>query len=340
MKNFHLDLLRVTEAGAIAASEWVGRGNKEAADKAATDAMRDRLNRIDFIAEIAIGEGKKDGSFGLYEGEKVGISRTGRWHDSTTHPEIPDSELENMLKDGSWMNDPRWVNFEADYSIAIDPIEGTTPTAKGGYEAMSVIALGGKDAFFKTENFYMNKLAVGRSVVRVNPFGVGLNRSVEENVRCVAEALNKSVNHVTVCVLDRPRHEQLVEELRELGCRIKFIQDCDVTACIATCVEGSGIDLYLGVGGGPEAVIAAAAMKCMGGKFQAQLAENSGKLFSDSIFNIEDLAKGDVMFCATGITDGQLLKGVQFTSRGPVTHSIAMRSESGTIRRMTTDHGN
>jgi fructose-1,6-bisphosphatase/sedoheptulose 1,7-bisphosphatase-like protein len=329
MKNFHLDLVRVTEAGAISAAEWVGRGNKEAADKAATDAMRTRLNQMDFLAEIAIGEGKKDESFGLFEGELVGkpvqdyVGQTRLFNAGI----LPGTLEEKM-------------GHDVEYSIAVDPIEGTTPTAKGGYEAMSVIALGDHKAFFKTEAFYMKKLAVGPQVIRKNPYGIDLRRSVEENVAWVAGALDKSFQHVTVCVLDRPRHEGLVSKLRELGCRIKFISDCDVTACIATCVPNSGIDMYVSAGGSPEAVIAAAAMKCMGGKLQCQIADSNGEVVDDRVYEINDLAGGNVMFCATGITDGKLLKGVEFTGRGPVTHSIAMRSESGTIRRITTEHGN
>jgi fructose-1,6-bisphosphatase II len=314
MKNYHLDLIRATEAGAICAAEWVGRGEKEAADLAATEAIRDRLNKIDFRAVIAIGEGKKDESHGLYQGELVGIDR--------------------FLDDG----------FE--YSIAIDPIEGTTPTAKGGYEAMSVIALAGAGALYQTEIFYMDKLAVGPKVVefaQLANFDLSLTQEPEKNVKFVADALRKSPQHVTVCVLDRPRTKPLIEKLRKIGCRIKFISDCDVTACIATCVPDSGIDMYWSVGGAPEAVIAAAAMKCMGGKLQCRemcVGEDIVYPHNHRVMEIEDLVKGDCMFAATGITDGQLLKGVRFTSNGPVTSSIAMRSESGTIRRMITEHGN
>lgn len=310
MKNFHMDLIRVTETGAISAAEWVGRGNKEAADKAATEAMRERLNEIEFYAEVAIGEGKKDNSFGLFEGDEVGMYR------DCTHDTGPL------------------------YELAVDPIEGTTPTAKGGYEAMSVIAMATNGSFFKTDAFYMKKLAVGRHVTKKNPFNPDIRRSLEENVVWVAGALNKEVQHVTVCLLDRPRHEEDVYKLRRLGCRIMFIADCDVTACIASCVKGGGVDMYYGVGGAPEAVIAAAAMKCMRGKLQCQIADAQGKVLDDRVYEINDLAAGDVMFCATGITDGKLLKGVKFTEDGPITHSIAMRSQSGTIRREITEHGN
>lgn len=306
IKNYHLDLVRVTEAGAIAAADWVGRGNKEAADSEATNEMRDRLNSIDFSAEIAIGEGIKDDSYGLFEGEKIGLYK-----------------------------DDQDPSFE----IAVDPIEGTTPTAKGGYEAMSVIALGQKGAFYKTPCFYMSKLAVGpRTAKKVR---VSLENSVTTNVSLVAAALQKDIKRVTVCVLDRPRHSDIVEELRTIGCRVKFITDCDVSACIACCEYGSGIDMYVGTGGSPEAVIAAAAMKCMGGYLQCQeWDKDTGKSVVDApLLEIEDLAKGPVIFCATGITDGKLLKGVTYEN-GPVTHTLAMRSSSGTVRDITTKHGN
>ena len=333
MKNFHMDLIRVTEAGAISAAKWVGRGDKESADKEATDAMRSRLNQIDFAAEIAIGEGKKDESFGLYEGEWLGS-------------EFKDKDQTEVEEWG----DRRW---KPDYSIAIDPIEGTTPTAKGGYEAMSVIAMGERNALYKTESFYMNKIAVGPKVTETYGLNsnqktiIDLRNPASANVASVAAALKKSPQHVTVCVIDRDRTQPLVRELREIGCRIKFISDCDVTACIAACEEDSGIDMYWSVGGAPEAVIAACAMKCMGGFLQCQeyKKDDFGQDTdwvpeNDKLLHIEDLAAGEVMFAATGITDGKLLEGVRFTGRGPVTNSIAMRSGSGTIRRLVTEHGN
>lgn len=314
MKNFHLDLVRVTEAGAISAAEWVGRGNKEKADKAATDAMRSRLNGIDFCAEIAIGEGKKDESYGLFEGERVGFYAYARR-----------DEREN-------------TEFEPMYSIAIDPIEGTTPTAKGGYEAMSVIAMAGVNKFYKTECHYMEKFAVGPEVAS-SLMKVGLDVDPAVNITRIAPIIGKSLEHVTVCVLDRPRNKYLVKKFREVGCRIKFISDCDVTACIATCDPDSGIDVYWSIGGAPEAIISAAAMKCMGGMLQCREWDKE-EGFSDKILDINELAKGPTMFAATGITDGKLLEGVRFTKRGPETHSIAMRSESGTIREFKTRHGN
>lgn len=306
MKNHHLDIIRATEAAAISAAEWVGRGNKELADKAATDAMRSRLDDIDFRAQIAIGEGIKDGSFGLFEGDLVGN-----------------------------------VNGDAEYDIAVDPIEGTTPTAKGGYEAMAVLAMGNVGSLYKTETFYMDKIAVGQKVAAKAQ--IDLDNPASANVGMVAAALGKSPEHVTVCVLDRDRTKPLIEDLRKIGCRIKFISDCDVTACIATCVPDSGIDMYWSVGGAPEAVIAAAAMKCMGGFLQCKEVKKSDKgnlIHSSDSMHINDLAEGEVMFTATGITDGKFLKGVRFTSNGPITSSVSMRSESGTVRWLTTEHGN
>lgn len=316
MKNHHLDIIRATEAAAISAAEWVGRGNKELADKAATDAMRSRLDDIDFRAQIAIGEGIKDGSFGLFEGDLVGSAFC---------------DLRNNLDRPG----------DVEYDIAVDPIEGTTPTAKGGYEAMAVLAMGNVGSLYKTDVFYMDKIAVGPKVAAKAQ--IDLKNPASANVGMVAAALGKSPEHVTVCVLDRERTKPLVEELRKIGCRIKFISDCDVTACIATCVPDSGVDMYWSVGGTPEAVIAASAMKCMGGFLQCREVEKSDKgnlVHTSDSMHINDLAEGEVMFTATGITDGKFLKGVRFTSNGPVTSSVSMRSESGTVRWLTTEHGN
>lgn len=312
MDNFHLDLVRVTEAGAISAAEWVGRGDKQSADKAAVESMRERLNRLPFHAEIAIGEGKKDKSHGLFKGESVGELATGG---------LPQ------------------------YSIAVDPIEGTTPTAKGGYEAMSVIAMARRGNFFETECFYMNKLAVGpRAAAWAKSTGspFSLNDSIETTMKKLAEALGKPVSRLTACLLDRPRHDELVKRIRALGCKIKLIMDCDVSAGLAVCRPTSGIDITLGIGGAPEGVISAASLKCMGGFLQCQLYDKKGDdavLNDPKLLEIEDLAKGDVMFCATGITNGSLLRGVSFGER-LITYSVAMRSISGTVRWITTEHGN
>lgn len=315
MKHVHLDLVRVTEAAAIEASHFVGRGDKMAADKAATDAMRDRLNRIDFAGRVVIGEGEKDGAPGLFKGDIVGTD----WVtlDLSSKPSFPSK---GPL-----------------FDIAVDPLDGTTQTARGGNEAMSVIAVGNEGCLLDTGSWYMHKLAYGPAVAKSN---ISIFMSIQERVSLIADVLDKDVGKVTVCVLDRPRHANLLAELRQAGCRIKLIQDCDITAAIATAIPSSGIDAYMGIGGSPEGVIGAAALKCLGGGFLGMLCDKDGVVPDVVQLGMEDLAKGDVIFSATGVTDGSLLKGVRWTAAGPETHSITMRSESGTVRFINTTHGN
>jgi fructose-1,6-bisphosphatase II len=224
------------------------------------------------------------------------------------------------------------------YSIAVDPLDGTTQTSIGGNEAMSVIVVAEEGTLLDTESWYMHKLAYGPKVTEANKVDIRL--PISDNVKLVAEALNKDVERVTVCVLNRPRHDKLIKELRELRCRIKIIQDCDITASIATAIPDSGIDLYVGIGGSPEGVISAAALKCMSGGFQSILCEKDGSLIDNKRYLTNDLASGDVIFCSTGVTDGSLLKGVRWTANGPVTHTLTMRSKSGTCRWINTTHGN
>lgn len=308
MRNLNLEMVRVTEGAAIAAAAFVGCGDKIAADLAATEAMRERLAKIDFQGRVVIGEGKKDNAPGLFRGDKVG-------------------------KDLA----------ENEYDIAVDPLDGTTPTSKGGNEAMSVIAVGNKNAFLETEEWYMWKLAYGPTIVRnltkqechVELLS-GSDADLSHLINLLTKAANKHISKFTVCILDRPRHDSIITTLRKIGCRIKLIQDCDVSAAIATAMPESGIDVYLGIGGTPEGVLGAAALKCLGGCFQGKSCEQS-----NTIYTTEELAKGDVIFCATGVTDGSLLKGVRWTSSaGPITHSILMRSESGTVRFIQACHGN
>jgi fructose-1,6-bisphosphatase class II len=316
-KSLSLDLIRVTENAAIAAAHFVGRGDKHGADEAATKAMLNRLNTIDFSGEVVIGEGKKDDAPGLFKGNLVG-SPCLRADKKTLTPQ---------------------------FDIAVDPIEGTTPTAKGGYEAMSVIAVGNKGCLFSSEDFYMKKLAVGPHIAKNI-----LNRhqecliTVKDDLRMIVGTISSVCDiqpeKLTICILDRPRHDESIAELRELGCRIKLISDCDVSGAIATCVHDSGIDIYYGIGGAPEGVISAAALKCMRGYFQGMIVEKEGKPIDDKIYNMEDLAKDDVIFCATGITDGSLLRGVRFIDGKPHTNSVLMRSESGTVRWISAIHGN
>jgi fructose-1,6-bisphosphatase II len=305
-----MDLVRVTEAAAIAASAWIGTGAKELADKAATDAMRDRLNRIHFIARVVIGEGKKDDSYGLFSGETVG-----RWRDEP----------------------PSGAPV---YELCVDPIEGTRPTVHSGPEAISVLgAAEGAGSLLDTEDFYTLKLAYGPEIAAQTE--LSLEEPLESIVRRSARALGKPVDRLFVCILDRPRHHEMIEELRRLRVRIKLIQDCDVSGALATCRPESGVDLMYGVGGAPEAVIAACGIKCLGGRIQAQRVSNDGKPQPGTpIIDTDDLVKGDCVFAATGITNGSLLHGVRFTNRGAVTNSVFLRSRSGSVRWLTTEHGN
>lgn len=301
MRHINLDLVRCTEGGAIAASKWVGSGDKLAADEAATNALRSRLNKIDFKGKIIIGEGVKDESYGLYYGEEVG---------SGSSP---------------------------CYEIAVDPIEGTTPTVTSGPEAMSVLGIAEEGTMFFTEEFYMKKLAYGPKIA--SKVTLSLDDSLENTIKLVSLATDKEPNKVMVCILNRPRHNEAIAALRAMGVRIKLIQDCDVSGAIATCVEDSGIDLLYGIGGAPEAVITACAMKCLGGSLLSQICKKDGSE-KGPVLSINDLVGGECAFAGTGITDGSLLNGVKWTKHGPQTHSVFMRSESGTVRFVETRHGN
>lgn len=308
MREISLDLVRVTEAAAIAASRWIGTGDKESADKAATEAMRERLNHMDFAAKIVIGEGKKDASSGLFEGEWVGkkaVANTSR---------------------------------ASSYELAVDPIDGTRPTVTSGPEAMSVIAVSGQGSLFSTPEFYMNKLAYGPDIASKTE--LDLKEPLSKTIERVARATGKAISSIVVCLLDRPRHEKMILELRKIGVRIKLIQDCDISGAIACCLPESGIDLLAGIGGAPEGVITACAMKCLGGGFKAQVVRKDLTFIDSKIYATHDLVRGPAAFAATGVTNGSLLRGVRFTTRGPVTHSVFMRSESGTVRWLTVYHGN
>ena len=301
MKHTQLDLVRTTEAGAIAASYWIGSGDKENADKAAVDAMKKRLNNSNSQYIVVIGEGKKDKSYGIFNGEIYGAK---------------DAEA---------------------YDLAVDPIEGTRPTSIGGPEAMSVIGTAGLNCLFATEEFYMNKLAYGPSICK--HIKLNIKNPIEINVKNAACVLSKKVEQMMVCMLDRPRHSEAIKSLRSMGVRIKLIQDCDVSGAIATCLDDRGIDIFYGIGGSPECVIAACAIKCLQGDIQAQIADING-VTNEHVYELNDLVKGHCTFAATGITNGSLLEGIRFTKCGPVTNSVFMRSESGTVRWLKTYHGN
>ncbi len=308
-RNLAFDLARVTEAAALAAGRWVGRGDKEAADQAAVDAMRLVLNNIDMDGIVVIGEGEKDEAPMLFNGEQLGTG---------VPPEV---------------------------DIAVDPIDGTTLTAKGLPGALAVVALAERGTMYNPSHLvYMNKIAVGPEARDM----IDINASVKVNIRRVARALRKEPRDITVMVLDRPRHAQLISEIRATGARILLISDGDVAAAIATAQEDSGVDMMMGIGGSPEAVIAAAALKCMGGDMQCKLWPRNDDerdlaiqegIDLDRVLTIDDLVQGDnVFFAATGITSGALLRGVRYFGGGATTQSLVMRSRSGTIRMINSRH--
>ncbi len=312
-----LEMVRVTENAAIACSKLIGRGDEKAADAAAVEAMRDALNQLDFDGTVVIGEGERDEAPMLFIGEKVGRG-----------------QLETGVPAG-----PR-------IDIALDPLEGTTITAKAGPNALAVLAIAEEGGLLNAPDTYMDKIAVGPGY----PAGViDLRRSATENVRSVAAAKGVQPHELMVCVLDRPRHEALIAELRGLGCGIMLIPDGDVAGVIATTNPDTGIDLYIGSGGAPEGVLAAAALRCVGGQMQGRLifrnedekgrARRWGIKDLDRIYALEDLASGDVIFAATGVTDGSLLKGVKRRRDGVITtQSVVMRASSGTIRWVDGEH--
>jgi fructose-1,6-bisphosphatase II len=308
-RNLALELVRVTEAGAMAAGRWVGRGDKEGGDGAAVDAMRELVNSVTMRGVVVIGEGEKDHAPMLYNGEEVG------------NGEGPECDF------------------------AVDPIDGTTLMSKGLSNAISVLAVSERGSMFDPSAvFYMNKIAVGPEGVDA----IDISAPIGENIRRVAKAKNVSVADLTVCVLDRPRHEQLIADVRDAGARCRLISDGDVAGAISACRPNTSTDLLVGIGGTPEGIIAAAAIRCMGGAIQGQLAPTDDEERQraidagydlDQILMTEDLVSGDnVFFCATGVTDGDLLSGVHYYSGGCTTHSIVMRSKSGTVRMIEAYH--
>jgi len=306
-----LEMVRVTEAAAIAASKLIGRGDKEAADAAAVEAMRSALNELPMDGTVVIGEGERDEAPMLYIGEKVGSA-------PGSGPGI---------------------------DIALDPLEGTDLTASGGPNALAVLAIAERGGLLNAPDTYMQKLAVGPGY----PEGViDLAQSPADNVRAIAKAKGVEPGDIIACVLDRPRHAGIIADLRSLGCGIMLIPDGDVAGVIATADPDTGIDMYMGTGGAPEGVLAAAALRCVGGQIQGKLvfrnddevarARRWGIDDLDRIYAIHDMAKGDCIFAATGVTDGALLKGVHRTKACVTTESIVMRASSGTVRRVATEH--
>jgi len=309
-RNLALEFVRVTEAAALACGMWVGKGDRHGADQAACDAMRKTLNGLDISGTIVIGEGERDEAPMLFIGEEVG------------------------------------KGSGAQVEIAVDPLEGTNLCANGLANAISVLAAAtvGEGRLMHAPDCYMDKLVVGEEARGA----IDITKPPEENLRSIANSLGKDVNELTVGVLDRPRHEKLIQQIRDAGARIRLITDGDITLAIAAIDPLTGIDALMGVGGAPEGVITAAAVRCVGGDMQARLvfrndsdrerAERMGDGDIDRVFTTEDLASGSVMFAATGITGGDLLKGVRYVADGAYTESIVMRSVSGTVRQIHTRH--
>ena len=307
-RNLALDLVRITEAAALAASHWMGRGNKIEADGAATEAMRRAFDTMQIDGTVVIGEGEMDEAPMLYIGEKVGAG-------------------------GPAMD------------IAVDPLEGTTLTAKGGPNALTVIALAESGRFLHAPDCYMDKIAVGGGLP---PELVHLDASVAENLRNLARAKKRDVSDLVLCTLDRDRHAEIIAKSRELGARIMLLPDGDVAGVIAAALPDSDVDIFWGIGGAPEGVIAAAALRCSGGQMQgrlmfedaAQIERSRGMGITDPkrVYRIEEMAGGDVMFAGTGVTSGAMLRGVRRFGHGAVTHSIVMRSKSGTMRYIEAHH--
>lgn len=297
-RNLALELIRVTETAAMAAAPWVGRGEKNLADKAAVEAMREMINTVDMTGIVVIGEGEKDEAPMLHNGEQVG------------NQEGPACD------------------------VAVDPIDGTSLTANGMNGAISVIALAPRGTMYDPKtSFYMNKIVTGPEAAHV----IDITASTEHNIKAVAKAKNLPVSDITVVVLNRPRHEALISEIRAAGARIRLIQDGDVAAAIETARPNTGIDLLMGIGGTPEGVITAAAMICLGGSIQGQL-HVDGKA-SGPVLHTKDLVNSDDVFlAATGVTDGELIKGIRYTSFGAVSQSIVMRGKSKTVRIIETEH--
>ena len=307
-RNLALEAVRVTEAAALAASRLMGRGDEKAADQAAVNAMRRALNGLAIAGTVMIGEGERDEAPMLYIGEEVGSGG----------PKI---------------------------DIALDPLEGTTITAKGGQNALAVIAMAQSGGFLNAPDTYMNKIAVGGGLPDDL---VDLDAEPADNLANLARARKVAVSDLVACILDRPRHNELIAKVREAGARIMLIGDGDVSGVIATSRPDSGVDIYMGIGGAPEGVLAAAALRCIGGQFQGRLVfrndeerargQRWGITDFDRKYSLHELAGGDVMFAATGVTDGSMLKGVRRFRGGASTQSMIMRSKSGTVRIIDAQH--
>ena len=307
-RNLALEAVRVTEIAAIASSFHMGRGDEKAADQAAVNAMRDFLNELDVSGKVVIGEGERDKAPMLYIGEKVGRG-------------------------------------DVNVDIALDPLEGTTITAQGGENALSVLAIGEEGSFLHAPDIYMKKIAYG---YKYEDLEINIDDEPKKIINDFSKFSHIREENIVVCILNRPRHEELIKQVRSTGARIKLIPDGDVSAVIATSIDNSGIDLYMGIGGSPEGVLAAAALRCLGGKIYSKLiydndatferAKKMGVSDKNKVFQTNDLAQGDVMFSATGVTDGTLLRGVRIKNNEAHTQSVVMRSKTDTVRYISAKH--
>ena len=308
-RNLALEVVRVTEAAALSASKWMGRGDEKAADQAAVDSMRIALNAMDIEGTVVIGEGERDEAPMLYIGEKVGTGKG---------PKI---------------------------DIALDPLEGTTICATGGPNALAVIAMAVDGGFLNAPDVYMDKIAIGPGLEKDI---INLDNTPLSNLQNLAKAKKVDIADLVVCILDRPRHEELIHKTREAGARIMLISDGDVAGIIATASKETGVDMYVGSGGAPEGVLAASALRCIGGQMWGRLtfrnddergrASRLGISDFNKIYTMNELAHGEVMFAATGVTDGSMLRGVRRWSSGASTQSIIMRSKTGTVRTISAEH--
>jgi len=308
-RNLALEVVRVTEAAALSASKWMGRGDEKSADQAAVDSMRIALNGMDIEGTVVIGEGERDEAPMLYIGEKVGTGKG---------PKI---------------------------DIALDPLEGTTICATGGPNALAVIAMAVDGGFLNAPDVYMDKIAIGPGLEKDI---INLDNTPLSNLQNLAKAKKVDIADLVVCILDRPRHEELIHKTREAGARIMLISDGDVAGIIATASKETGVDMYVGSGGAPEGVLAASALRCIGGQMWGRLtfrnddergrATRLGISDFNKIYTMNELAHGEVMFAATGVTDGSMLRGVRRWSSGASTQSIIMRSKTGTVRIISAEH--
>ena len=306
-RNLAIELVRVSEYAALAASKFIGRGDEKAADQAAVDAMRNCLNSLTISGKVVIGEGERDEAPMLYIGEEVGLGG----------PKV---------------------------DIALDPLEGTTITAKGGENAMAVIALAQEGGFLNAPDVYMEKISANVQSNQV----ISLQQDLKSNIQELAKYKKVNIEDLVICILDRERHQDSLETIRSTGARVKMIGDGDVSAVISSVLNSSNIDMYYGIGGAPEGVLAAAALQCIGGSIEGKLlfqnedeilrAKKIGITDLNKIYELNDLATGDIMFSATGVTDGTMLKGIKITKDYAKTHSIVMRSKTGTIRHINGEH--